>query len=509
MYAVQAATGREDEVRVGVTGYAHEVNGFASPVTRAHGIEASRTHGGLAATWEAGPAIATLVAAGVEPVDLPVWEFGASGPLDGDDFRALVAEVDDALVAAGPLDAVLVLGHGAGRTTDDLDPDATFLRAVRRRVGPVPVVVVLDFHANVTPAMCASVDGVVGYRTNPHVDIAERVADAAAMVVHLLGGGRTSVVAQQVPMVLPQIAQLTASHEPFGEVMLLAEQALRPPMRNVSVFGGFSLADVACQGASVCVTVDRGDEAAAIGVVRTLAAALWSRRDRYRLHATPLDEAIAVAARAAGGDGPPVLLADVADNPGGGAPATSTHVLEPCSMRVSPMPCSACSAIAGWSIRRGRRASAPASASPSTATIRHRSLRSSPSMPRCSRSWTHRWCRAVACTSEPAGIRVAALRCGSAVSTSVSRRRPCRSPIPTPSNTPDSGRPLRGDGGEVARPLPPASPTCSPTTGSWKWGRPGRDPRAAHPAVATPAAPPSSRSTTSSGIPPSHRRCTA
>ncbi|MCB0998587.1 MAG: M81 family metallopeptidase [Acidimicrobiales bacterium] len=314
-------------MRVGVTGYAHEVNGFASPVTRAHGIEASRTHGGLAATWEAGPAIATLVAAGVEPVDLPVWEFGASGPLDGDDFRALVAEVDDALVAAGPLDAVLVLGHGAGRTTDDLDPDATFLRAVRRRVGPVPVVVVLDFHANVTPAMCASVDGVVGYRTNPHVDIAERVADAAAMVVHLLGGGRTSVVAQQVPMVLPQIAQLTASHEPFGEVMLLAEQALRPPMRNVSVFGGFSLADVACQGASVCVTVDRGDEAAAIGVVRTLAAALWSRRDRYRLHATPLDEAIAVAARAAGGDGPPVLLADVADNPGGGAPATSTHVL--------------------------------------------------------------------------------------------------------------------------------------------------------------------------------------
>ncbi|MFN8023054.1 MAG: M81 family metallopeptidase [Acidimicrobiales bacterium] len=322
-------------MRVGVTGYAHEVNGFAAPITRAHGLEASRAPGGLAATWEAAPAVATLTAAGIDPVDLPLWEFGASGPLDGDDFRTVVDDVLAALRAAqseAPLDGLVVLGHGAGRTTDDLDPDTTFLGALRHAVGPeAPIVVVLDFHANLSSGMCAAVDGVVGYRTNPHVDIRDRVAEAAALVVHLLAGDgqrRTSVVHQRLPMVLPQIAQLTAPHEPLGEVMALAESMIEPPVRNVSVFGGFSLADVACQGASVCVTVDRGSEQVAIDAVQVLAAAMWERRPRYRLHATRLDEAVAVAATAARDGRLPVLLADVADNPGGGAPATSPFVLQ-------------------------------------------------------------------------------------------------------------------------------------------------------------------------------------
>jgi hypothetical protein len=47
-------------VRVGITGYAHEVNGFADAVTRHHGIDSSRQPGGLAATWDAGPAVARL-----------------------------------------------------------------------------------------------------------------------------------------------------------------------------------------------------------------------------------------------------------------------------------------------------------------------------------------------------------------------------------------------------------------------------------------------------------------
>lgn len=318
-------------MRVGITGYAHEVNGFAEPITRAQGIDASRHPGGLADTWEAAPAVRTLVAAGIDPVDLPLWEFGASGPLVGDDFRDVVDEVVAAIHAAAPLDGLVVFGHGAGRTTDDTDPDATFLRAVRDAVGTsAPIAVVLDFHANVSPAMCDIVDAIVGYRTNPHVDIRERVADAASLVADLLRDGRrrsTSIVVQRLPMVLPQIAQLTAAHEPLGEVMAMAESMLEPPVRNVSVFGGFSLADVPVQGTSVCVTVDRGHEAVAVDAVRSLATAIWDRRPRYRLHAVPLADAVAIAGDAAAGARAPVLLADVADNPGGGAPATSTFVL--------------------------------------------------------------------------------------------------------------------------------------------------------------------------------------
>ena len=44
-----------------------------------------------------------------------------------------------------------------------------------RRVGavvgePVPLVISLDYHANVTERMVALTDGLVGYQTYPHVD---------------------------------------------------------------------------------------------------------------------------------------------------------------------------------------------------------------------------------------------------------------------------------------------------------------------------------------------------
>lgn len=321
-------------VRVGITGYAHEVNGFADAVTRRHGIDASHHPGGLAATWEAGPAVARLrerFGREIEIVELPVWEFGASGPLVDDDFRTIVGEVVGAIGAAttdAALDALIVLGHGAGRTTDDLDADGTFLAAVRAAAGAdAVIVVVLDFHANLSDRMCDAVDAVVGYRTNPHVDIADRVAEAADHVHRLLGGTPSVIVSHRLPMVLPQIAQLTSGDEPLGQIVELGQSRCVAPVRNVSVFGGFSLADVPDSGVSVAVTVDAGGETVACELVRELTRALWDRRTRYRLHATPLDASTEVAAAASTGARSPVLLADVADNPGGGAPANSTFVL--------------------------------------------------------------------------------------------------------------------------------------------------------------------------------------
>ncbi len=150
--------------RVAITGFMHEVNAYARPVTLDHGLRVTDAEGGLASTWEAGPAIRRLQELrSVEFVELPVWEFGASGPLGDDDLAVVVRDVVADLRAAGPVDGVLVLGHGAGRTTTDLDADGTFLRAIRDVVGPrVPVVMVLDLHANVSAAMCDLVDVLVG-----------------------------------------------------------------------------------------------------------------------------------------------------------------------------------------------------------------------------------------------------------------------------------------------------------------------------------------------------------
>lgn len=315
--------------RVAITGYMHEVNAFARPITLAHGLELSRAPGGLAESWEAGPAVRRLrELRDVEFVDLPVWEFGASGPLPDADFRTVVQQAADGLRSAAPLDGVLVLGHGAGRTDLDLDSDATYLRAVRDAVGAhVPVVAVLDFHANVSQAMCDVLDVVVGYRTNPHVDIAARTVEAAEHLHRMLEGRRTTVALCRPPLVLPQVAQNTTPGEPLAEVRERCESLMSPPVWNVSLFGGFSLADVPDCGFSAVVTADADAQHAAANAAADVAALAWSLRPRYRFGVTSLSDAVAVAARAAAGDGAPVILADTADNPGGGAPGNTTFVL--------------------------------------------------------------------------------------------------------------------------------------------------------------------------------------
>jgi microcystin degradation protein MlrC len=327
--------------RVAVCGYAHEVNALAAPIRLKRGIDEASLPSGLAASWAGGPVLERLRELrgdDVEIVELPTWELGASGPLDGDDFRTLVAELDarlDAqLEAGGPVDAVVVLGHGAGQSTDDTDTDATYLEALRRRVGnDVAVVAVLDFHANVSARMCAAVDVVVGYRTNPHVDVVDCSLEAADHVHRLLGAPdapspKPTIVWSPLPVLLPQIAQLTTPGEPFHEVMAEARRLEQPPIHNVSVFGGFSLGANEHCGLSVCLSVDAGHEALAADAVRTIADRIWQLRDRYRMHTTPLADAVPIAVAAGRGERPPVLLADVADNPGGGAPATSTFVLD-------------------------------------------------------------------------------------------------------------------------------------------------------------------------------------
>ncbi len=315
--------------RVAITGYMHEVNAFADPITLAHGLQQSNTPGGLEHTWEAIPAIARLrELREVEFVDLPVWEFGASGPLLDGDFHAVVDEVVDGLRAAGPVDGVLVLGHGAGRTDTDLDADATFLRAVRDTVGPdVPVVVVLDFHANVSQAMCDLTDALVGYRTNPHVDIAERTAEAGELLHRLLNGERTAVALCRPPLVLPQLSQNTTPGEPLGDVRERAEAAIGGPVWNVSLFGGFSLADVPDCGFSAVVTADADRPDVAAATALDVAGLAWDVRDRYRVTVTAPADAVEQARLAAAGERAPVVLADPADNPGGGAPGNSTYLL--------------------------------------------------------------------------------------------------------------------------------------------------------------------------------------
>jgi microcystin degradation protein MlrC len=99
--------------------------------------------------------------------------------------------------------------------------------------------------------------------------------------------------------------------------------ATEPGVLSVTIGQGFPYADVAEMGMSVVVVTD-DDAALASRSARALARQVWDRRSEFDGAAARAEEALRHASEAARG---PVLLLDVGDNIGGGAPGDSVYLL--------------------------------------------------------------------------------------------------------------------------------------------------------------------------------------
>jgi microcystin degradation protein MlrC len=119
-----------------------------------------------------------------------------------------------AMRATGPWEPVpLVLylcNHGAMTTTESHDPDGEMAARVREAVGPDAVIVVtLDLHANISELLVESTDLIVGYQTNPHVDMRERAEEAAHSLRMILAGERAEAAFIRLPLTPASVVLLT------------------------------------------------------------------------------------------------------------------------------------------------------------------------------------------------------------------------------------------------------------------------------------------------------------
>ncbi|MCW5748993.1 MAG: M81 family metallopeptidase, partial [Alphaproteobacteria bacterium] len=262
------------------------------------------------------------------PVPLRVASAQPGGPVEAGYFRELMAEFEDGLRHRGPFDGVYVSSHGAALTTDNDDPDGDLYALIRRIVGPdVPVIGTFDLHANVSRPMVDNISVFVGYRCNPHTDIRERGVEAAQHMRELLGGTRTATAMVKIPLVAPQISLLTAAG-PYADVMNYGLSQVGGKVMNVSVMAGFSYSDSPKNGLTTIVTTRDGDQALARSLALEICGRAWDMRERFKRRMTPLADAVRMAVEA--GDDParpPIILADVADNPGGGARGNTVHLL--------------------------------------------------------------------------------------------------------------------------------------------------------------------------------------
>jgi microcystin degradation protein MlrC len=254
-----------------------------------------------------------------EPVALRLAAAQPGGPADHAYFDSLAIDIEARLRAAAPLDAVFISSHGAALTTQIDDPDGDLFSRIRAVVGPaVPIVAVFDLHANVSRRMTDAVSAFVAYRTNPHTDLRACGEEAARHLHTLLAQGPGVVELVKLPFVPPATSQLVAVGTPFAELIALGQTRVGGAILNVSLCGGFALADSEKCGFAVVVTAQAGNRARARTVAEELAAAVWASRRSFVSRLTAVADAVAAAKVAGEPGGATLILADVADNPGAG-----------------------------------------------------------------------------------------------------------------------------------------------------------------------------------------------
>jgi len=237
-------------------------------------------------------------------------------------YETLREELLADLRAALPVDMVLLGLHGAMVADGYDDCEGDLLQRVRAVVGPEVVVgAELDPHSHLTPEMVASADLLIAFKEYPHTDVLER-----AMELVDLCAAKVEGKVRPVPAMVDceMIVTVHTSREP-ARSFVDRLQALegRDGILSISVAHGFAWGDVPEMGTKVLVYAD-GDQDRADALARTLADELIGLREALNVPYpgidASLDEALAF-------DGGPVVLADGADNPGGGAASDATFIL--------------------------------------------------------------------------------------------------------------------------------------------------------------------------------------
>ncbi len=255
-----------------------------------------------------------------------VWAAASpSAQVTEDAFERICKLLTDAIRAAAP-DCVYLDLHGAMVAQHVDDGEGEILRRVRHVVGDrIPVVASLDLHANVTRQMLDLADGMIAYRTYPHIDMAETGARAGRFLNLRLDGMTRPVYAwRQMPFLIPINAQCT-DLEPARSIyhaLSLMESAKVP---SVSFTPGFPAADIADCGASVWAYGI--DAAAAKLACNTLADMVEAQEANWEMEIFEADAAVKRAMRIAATAKKPVVIADTQDNPGAGGDSDTMGML--------------------------------------------------------------------------------------------------------------------------------------------------------------------------------------
>ncbi len=329
--------GRLMAKRVALAGFLHETNTFApSPADMDSFIQGGGymplargqrlIDAGRDINLGIGGAVTYGEAAGWDMV--PVLWCGAipSAAVTRDAYDRITDEIVEGIRAALPLDGVFLDLHGAMVAEHVDDGEGELLARVRQVVGPdVFIASALDLHGNITQQMVDAADVLVGFRTYPHVDMAETGHRAAEQLNRLMTRGQPFAKAfRRLDFLIPIAWQSTFAEPAKGIYDRLAAQE-GGALSSLSYFFGFPAADFPECGPTVVAYSDTQADADA-GADAVLADVNAAEAEFAGKSYDP-DAGVAEAMRIAETASRPVVIADTQDNPGAGGDSNTTGML--------------------------------------------------------------------------------------------------------------------------------------------------------------------------------------
>jgi microcystin degradation protein MlrC len=322
-------------VKIAVGGFQHETNSFAPTLTTYDNFTQAGGWPGLTRGEAMFDAVAGInlaltgfiaEASAARHALVPLlWANAVPGGLvEAAAFERIAAMLITDLAEMGPFDAVYLDLHGAMVTTAHEDGEGELLRRVRAVAGPDTLIVAsLDWHANVTEAMIEHADYLTGYRTYPHIDLAETGRRAARWLN--LGRRRVAKRLIRVPFLIPLTAQCSLA-EPCLSLFRQLAAIEASTGADLTFAPGFPPADIGVSAPTVFGYGPGGgvtDDAVASFAALVMAAESAFAREAILAPADAVSKALELGRNASR----PVVLADTQDNPGAGASSDTTGML--------------------------------------------------------------------------------------------------------------------------------------------------------------------------------------
>ena len=250
---------------------------------------------------------------------------GPSGLVTTEAFEYILGLILDAAKTERP-DGVLLPLHGAMVPEFCQDGEGELLARLREVIGPdVPIAITLDLHANVSEKMCELAQIIVSYKTYPHIDLREAASHAGDILQRTMLG---EISPRTLRAHRPMLGEANGGRTDIGPMIDRIARARayesEPNVFAVSINAGFEESDIPEIGPTVLVTF-QGDATAHRAFAENIADDIWARRAECLNTFYSVEEAADIAAQYAGDA--PLIIADYADNPGGGAYGDSTALL--------------------------------------------------------------------------------------------------------------------------------------------------------------------------------------